>query len=362
MQRKQFLHLMAAGATGLSLLPKLGTAQPRSSLMATKHWAWVRGDFSSMEPWKPKFERWKAAGIDAILPNVGTTDVLEHIVPVAHDAGLEVHAWIVTMMRGGMVETHPNWYAVNREGKSTAEAPPYVNYYRFLCPNRPDVHDHLAAHYDEMAQVPGVESMHLDYIRFPDVILPEALWPTYDLVQDQEYPPFDYCYCDVCRALFKSQTGLDPLKLDDPPSHAAWLQFRYDSITRIVQMLSEVVHQRDRLLTAAVFPTPTIAKRLVRQDWSNWPLDAVLPMIYHSFYNEDLAWIEASTREGVTALGGKAPLYAGLYVPALEQPEDLAEAARRAMAGGASGISLFEAQAPTEAHWNALAPVLKASR
>lgn len=328
---------------------------------AKKHWAWARGDFSTMEPWKPKFARWKAAGIDAILPNVAAPEVLERIVPVAHEAGLEVHAWIITMMRGGMAESNPHWYAVNREGASTATDPPYVDYYRFLCPNRPDVHDHLAAHYAEMAQVPGVVSLHLDYIRFPDVILPEALWPTYDLVQDQEYPPFDYCYCDVCRALFKSQTGIDPLKLDDPASNAAWLQFRYDSITRVVEMLRAVVHGHDRLLTAAIFPTPTIARRLVRQDWDRWPLDAFLPMIYHSFYNEDLAWIEASTREGVMALAGRAPLYAGLYVPELT-PDELARATRHALDGGAAGVALFEAQAPTEAHWNALAPVLKAAR
>lgn len=359
MNRKQFLKLLAAGAAGLShrTVSEFGLGNTRVMPEPRKHWAWVRGDFSSMEPWKPEFAQWRAAGIDALLPNVGTPEVLERIVPVAADEGLEVHAWIITMMRGGMEAEHPEWYAVNRNGVSTADNPPYVDYYKFLCPNREAVRQHLADHYRQMAQVEGVVSLHLDYIRFPDVILPVALWPTYDLVQDKEYPEFDYCYCEVCRAAFQEQTGRDPLGIDDPAADTEWLQFRYDSITQVVERLSKVAHANDRLLTAAVFPTPTIARQLVRQDWTRWNLDAVLPMLYHNFYNEEVAWIEGATREGVEALNGRMPLYAGLYVPPLD-PEGLAEAARRALAGGAAGISLFEAQVPTPEHWQALSAVL----
>ncbi len=41
------------------------------------------------------------------------------------------------------------------------------------------------------------------------------------------------------------------------------------------------------------------------------------------------------------ALGGRIPLYTGLYVPDLPPP-DLAKAIERAFAGGASGVSLFQ--------------------
>ena len=79
------------------------------------------------------------------------------------------------------------------------------------------------------------------------------------------------------------------------------------------------------------------------------------------FYKEDLAWIERATREGVVALGGRIPLYTGLYVPDLP-PADLARAAERAFAGGARGISVFEGNTLTVEHWEALAPVLKGAR
>jgi uncharacterized lipoprotein YddW (UPF0748 family) len=361
MNRKQFLALMASGALGVAgrRLPAFAASPgAATTVFPQKNWAWVRGDFSDVEPWKPKFAQWRAAGIDALLAHVREPDVLARIAPVAEAEGLETHAWIVTMMRGGMEETHPEWYAVNRNGDSTAEAPPYVPYYKFLCPTREPVRAYLAEDYRRMAEVPGVTSLHLDYIRYPDVILPVALWEKYGLVQDKEYPEFDYCYCDVCRAKFKAETGVDPLDLEDPPADDAWRRFRYDRITEVVDRLAGVAHAGGRRLTAAVFPTPGIARRLVRQDWPRWNLDAVMPMIYHNFYEKPVAWIEEATREGVTALGGRMPLYAGLFVPALT-PDELAEAARRARAGGAAGIVIFEAQTPTPEHWNKLSTVIQ---
>ncbi len=362
MNRKQFLALMASGAFGMAGRRLPAFAAPTDAAPAAfpqKNWAWVRGDFSDMAPWQPKFARWRAAGIDALLANVRDPDTLARIAPVAAAEGLETHAWIVTMMRGGMEASHPEWYAVNRLGKSTATDPPYVPYYKFLCPTRATVRAYLAGDYRRMAAVPGVTSLHLDYIRYPDVILPVALWEKYGLVQDKEYPAFDYCYCDVCRAKFRDEHGVDPLALEDPPDSEAWRRFRYDRITEVVDLLAGEAHAGGKKLTAAVFPTPDIARRLVRQDWPRWRLDAVMPMIYHRFYEEPVAWIEEATRAGVTALGGRMPLYAGLYVPELT-PDELAEAARHALAGGAAGVALFEAQVPTPEHWAKLAPVLGA--
>jgi hypothetical protein len=47
----------------------------------------------------------------------------------------------------------------------------------------------------------------------PDVILPVSLWKNYGIEQKEELPEYDYCYCDVCRELFKAKTGQDPLEL-----------------------------------------------------------------------------------------------------------------------------------------------------
>jgi len=352
MTRRELLQRLGAGLAALALGCRSESTAPRR----LKHWAWMGTSVGSDDDARRTFARLKSSGIDALLLHENREEgpaFYERLIPLAQAEGIELHAWIPTMMRAELLETHPDWYAVNREGVSTAEKPPYVDYYRFLSPCVPGVRAYLADYYDRMAQIEGLAGLHLDYIRFPDVILPITLQPKYGLVQDREYPPFDYGYHPECRAQFKAQTGIDPLELEDPSANEAWRQFRYDQITAVVRQIAERVHARGKPLTAAVFPTPEIARMLVRQDWPRWPLDAVMPMIYHNFYDRPVAWIETATREGVEALGGRIPLYSGLFVPALT-PEELAQAIDYALAGGASGISLFNVESLTDAHWQVL--------
>jgi uncharacterized lipoprotein YddW (UPF0748 family) len=353
MHRRAFLAALGAGLAAARTSRML--AQPAGG--ATKNWAWMPPKLPGADEWRRQLATLKQGGIDAILIG-GNADFYRKVIPAATAEGIEVHAWQFTMMRGENVAAHPEWYAVSRKGVSTATKPPYVDYYKFMCPSRDEVRAYVRGVMREIAQVEGLASVHLDYIRYPDVILPIALWPKYNLVQDREHPEFDFCYCTVCRERFKKQAGVDPLELADPPAHREWLQFRYDTITSLVNAIAGDVHAAKKKLTAAVFPTPAIAKALVRQEWTKWDLDAVLPMLYNGFYKEDVAWVERGTREGVQALAGRIPLYAGLYVPDLK-PADLARAAEHAFAGGARGVSVFEGQMLTPEHWKALTPVLR---
>ena len=120
----------------------------------------------------------------------------------------------------------------------------------------------------------------------------------------------------------------------------------------MVRELARAVHAQGKPITAAVFPTPTIARRLVRQAWDEWPLDRFFPMLYHSFYLEDIPWIGEGVRESVAALDG-TPLNAGLYLPSLD-PAGLAEAVATARDAGATGVSMFEMHGLTDEHLVAL--------
>lgn len=317
----------------------------------------MRGNVKAMDEWRRMLARLRGAGIEALLIG-GGADFYRTVAPSVRAEGLELHAWLFTLMRGEHVKTHPEWYAVSRAGVSTAERPPYVDYYRFMCPSRDEVREYIEGIVRELAEVEPLAGIHLDYIRYPDVILPVALWPKYNLVQDKEYPEFDFCYCQVCRDRFKRQSGIDPATLADPPADRAWLQYRYDSITQVVSDLAAVARQRGKHITAAVFPTPAIARALVRQDWARWPVDAVMPMVYQGFYKEDVAWIERATRQGVEALAGGLPLYTGLYVPDLP-PADLGRAVGCAIAGGARGVSVFQGDMLKPEHLDAFSAAVK---
>jgi uncharacterized lipoprotein YddW (UPF0748 family) len=186
-----------------------------------------------------------------------------------------------------------------------------------------------------------VDGIHLDYIRYCDVILPINLWDNYGIEQNKELPEYDFCYCETCRGKYKEKTGVDPLDMEHPDQSASWRTFRYEQINNMVNYLSEVVHKAKKPITAAVFPTPEIARRIVRQDWTKWNLDGVCPMIYHGFYREQVSWIGDAVEEGVHFLNGRFPIYAGLFLPDFKSQEELKEGIELAMANGASGISLF---------------------
>jgi uncharacterized lipoprotein YddW (UPF0748 family) len=308
---------------------------------------------SSPDLWKRRFAEMRAAGISAILPEVydsrhayyGSKHLpveslwLEELLPLAAAEGLELHAWMwsVPCNIEGVREEHPEWFAVNRKGESAAEKPAYVEYYRFLCPSHEGVHEYLKQTVTELSSIDGVAGVHLDYIRYPDVILPTALQPKYGLTQDREYPEYDYCYCERCREEFIAEGGPDPVMLQEPELNPAWRQFRHDRITRL-----------EKAVTAAVFPN----WENVRQQWPVWNVDAVLPMLYHTLYKEDTAWIRRETEKGVRSLKGRIPLYSGILVFQLSDDE-LARAIEAALVGGASGVVLFHATGMSPSQWEA---------
>ena len=288
--------------------------------------------------------------------------------PIAKAAGLEFHTWIPTMVQAPKEGIDSSWYAFNGNRESALEKPAYVDYYKFLCPNKDGVYQFLADMYGAVADVEEVDGIHLDYIRFPDVILARGLWDKYGLVMDREYPQFDYCYCDKCVADFEAKSGINILEVEDPSQVQEWKQFRYDLITSIVNRLVEVAHEKGKKINAAIFPGPnSVAKQIVRQEWDKWNLDAFYPMHYNDFYLESPEWVGEVTKEGVTAIEDRVPLYSGLFIcpdPAKKKaepdpenhgllPEEIGTAIKASMENGAAGICLFTPRRMTEAHWEA---------
>ena len=345
--RRSFLASVGAGLVAGRALPLLQGIDGRAQFSA---WTWVHGGGAvGLAGWRTRYARLRAAGISGVL--VGGGSLAMHA-EAAHAEGMVLHAWTWTMNRSGdkaVKEAHPAWFSVSREGKSSLTSPPYVGYYQWLCPTRPPVREYLAGVIDRIAATPGVDAVHIDYIRHPDVILPRNLWEQYKLVQDHEMPPYDFCYCEACRERFGKETGRDPMALADPAADVEWRRFRWRMVTETVEVLARATHARGKAISAAVFPTPTIARALVRQEWDRWPLDLVFPMLYHSFYREPVEWIGKGVAEGVAALPSATPLVAGVYLPDLP-PEALGRAVRSAREGGASGVAMFEMGGLTDAH------------
>lgn len=339
--RRKFIKTgMLAGLAAHLPLATKAKSSGKNLKEETKHWVWVRPDKTETEDkLKRRYNSYHKAGIRGIFFEEDS----ERHFRIAKSENLEAHRWMWTMNRGekSLLQAHPEWYAVNRKGESCADKPPYVDYYRWLCPSKKEVTAYLEAQVRDIVAKEYIDGIHLDYIRFCDVILPVNLWDNYKIEQTKELPQYDYCYCDTCRTKFKEWRNVDIADLEYPEASLSWRLFRYNAITNVVNNLAVIASEYNKPITAAVFPTPEVARRIVRQDWTNWNLDGICPMIYHGFYKESVPWIGDAVKEGVQGLHGKFPLYAGLFLPDFKDNVELSEGIKYALQNGAKGVSLF---------------------
>ena len=349
MEKRDFLKIFGAGTVAaFTVSPIAWGWTGAGGKHDSKNWAWVHPAESSdsahsEDNWEKLLNNLKKCGIGSVLLLTQTNSIIGQVLPIAKQAGIDLHAWIIALNWPDKktMKEHPQWYVVNGNGESCIDKPAYVDDYNWLCPSNPEVLDFMKKRVQELCDWDGLAGVHLDYIRYPDVVLAPEHKAKYNIPQDdQVHPMADYCYCDVCRSQFKKLSGLDPLTLSDQATNEPWLNFRYNSITKLVNELYEVVHKSGKVLSAAVFPTPYLSRFRVRQDWVKWKLDEVMPMIYQRYEGKPVKWIETATREGVEALGGRYPLYSGLHLSQLT-PKELGLATKLSLKAGASGIVVF---------------------
>ena len=105
-------------------------------------------------------------GMDGIMLNAPTPDDYRAAIPVAHKHGIEVYAWLWTMNlehdRDKILKEHPEWFSVNRNGKSLADTTAYVGYYKFLCPALPEVREFIKEKIKAYCEVEGLNGIAID--------------------------------------------------------------------------------------------------------------------------------------------------------------------------------------------------------
>lgn len=321
--------------------------QKKTTQVAFQFGTWITSNKDkSNDDYAIEFRRYKEGGVDEILINTLTDPKeLERLIPVAKEAGLKVHAWIMAMNRPGdsIALQHPEWYMVSRDGKSCFDTRPYVEYYQWLCPTREASRNHVLGLVEGLAKVEGIESVHLDYIRFPDIFLPIGLLPKYNLIQEDEMAEYDFCYCDECIKAFEKEHHKNPKESKNTAIDMEWKNFRLNAIKSVVDDAYEIVHKYNKKLTAAVFPYPEMADHMVRQRWDKWNIDEVYPMIYHGFYNEEIDWIGYATKQSVNDVkANNIGINTGVYLPPFTSAEELKQAILLAKKNGAKGVTFFD--------------------
>jgi len=255
-----------------------------------------------------------------------------------------------------LARSKKDWFAVNKNGVSCVDNPPYVPSYLWLCPTREDTRSFLLAGVQELAEKYDLDGIHLDYIRLPDVLMPEGLRVKYGIKGgvDVLNPEYDFCYCETCRSRFKAEHGIDPIDIQFGTRFwYQWVQWRADRITTFVKDFHKVVKAYDNTMetSAAVFATPGTSYRYVFQQWGRWPLDSLQPMIYHEYYDKGVDWIGEAVLEGVST--GKK-IVAGILLGFMKNEEEVLRGARVALEKGAQGICWFVYPIPKQEHKKAI--------
>jgi len=370
MKKRDFIKVLGAGGlalSGLAVAPGFAGCKSRDyNASGRKTWAWVHPNeypdtAKTTDEWKWLFGEFNKWGLKDVLLLTRKKDIIDQVLPVAVEADINLHAWIISLEfpDEATMKSHPAWYVVNANGESCIDKPAYISDYKWLCPSNPEVHEFMKSRVSDLCSYSELAGVHLDYIRYPDVVLTPFHRAKYDIPQDDLiHPQFDYCYCQNCRDRFKQVEGIDPPDLPDPLTDEKWLKFRLDALSGLVNELYDTAHIHNKLLTAAVFPTPEISKFRVRQDWVNWKLDVIMPMIYQRYESQPVEWIGQATEESVGALKGRMPLYSGLHLAQLT-PEELKEATLVSLNAGASGVALFTGNKMNDYYWQCMNLAIK---
>ncbi|PSF31119.1 hypothetical protein C7H19_23270 [Aphanothece hegewaldii CCALA 016] len=226
-------------------------------------------------------------------------DPLKAAVKLAHERGMEIHAWAWIFAAanqrhnevmgqpknylGPVLSRHPDWVITNKQGEPFDYGKEYKK--AFYDPANPEVQEYLLSLLEEIATNYDVDGVQFDYIRYP-----------FQAPQANE----TFGYGLSSRWLFKQETGVDPI--DIYPKHPlwnSWTSFRAQQVTNFVAIASTRLKQikPNLLISAAVFPMAQ-QERMYRlqQNWEEWGKRGWVDLICLMTYALDTGNLEERTQ------------------------------------------------------------------
>ena len=290
-------------------------------------------------------------------------DPLALTIQRAHDAGLQVHAWInvnlvasVTELpaaREHVIYRHPEWLMVPRAlGEDLASVDPHSPEYLgrlsryvrsqpaeleglYLSPMSAEAAAYTVGVVRDIARRYAVDGVHLDYLRYPN--------DDFDYSRDA----LASFRRDVIRDLTAAEQQRYDVRLAREPLlytqafPERWRRFRTARLTALMADLRDTVKaaRPAAMVSAAVQPDAAEAATRRLQDWREWLrrdlVDVICPMVYTT----DSA-VFANQVAQARDIAGRHPLWAGIGAYRLSSDQILndIQTARRS---GVGGIILF---------------------
>ncbi|NED95584.1 family 10 glycosylhydrolase [Phytoactinopolyspora alkaliphila] len=267
-------------------------------------------------------------------------DPLDKIIEKAHEAGLEVHAWVnVNTMWNNVNPPSSADHVFNQHGPAAtgtdrwlnkkADGTEFVGANAYIDPGHPDAVEYIVDAIQSIVTEYDVDGINLDYVRYPD----GSSTTTHS----------DWGYNDVAVARFQEATGRTEVPAASDPEWNDWRRAQVTNLVRKIYLGMWEVDPAVRLSMDAITygfgpqsvggweKTRTYAE--VLQDWRGWQdegiMDTVVAMNYKREWNPDQArmydeWNEvlADWQGDRQSVSGPA-LYLNDVEHSLEQLNDL---------------------------------------
>lgn len=294
---------------------------------------------SRIEPWA--FEL--SGGKLAQLGRDPGWDPLQLAIDEARGSGLQIHAYMNVLPGWKGLEDppaaarqlwseHPDWFMIDSLG---CKMLPTSGWYAFVNPVLPEVRAHLREIARELCGY-DVAGIHLDYIRYPH---------DYRLVGGQRYPGVpheellrhaDFSYDPASLAELEALYGADV-------SGEEILQYRCDSVTRVVADISRVM-QEERpgrcLLSASVLGNPVEGKHHAYQDSGAWIRQGLVDWAVQMNYGtKSFERYMQAIRKAGGKQGFRRSVVVGIYCK--NEIGDMLHQIDAAEQAGARGVALF---------------------
>jgi uncharacterized lipoprotein YddW (UPF0748 family) len=294
-------------------------------------------------------------------------DPLATTIARAHEAGLQVHAWINVNLvssaadlpsgREHVVYRHPEWLMVPRALAGDLQtvdphSPQYLGRLArftrgwsneieglYVSPVSQASADYTVSVVRDIAERYAVDGVHLDYIRYPN-------------------DDFDYSR-DTLASFRRSLAPADQQRYDaratqgEPLIYTTafpdrWRAFRTDRLTALLTSLSHAVKtaRPSAVLSVAVAPEAREAAMHRLQDWRGWVDRGLVDVLCPMAYTTDTATFAAQIGAD-RLIAGTHPVWAGIgaYRLTADQIVENVKSARRL---GAAGIILFSYDSLTD--------------
>lgn len=237
-----------------------------------------------------------SAMYEAALNSLGE-DPFAFLIRKAHEAGIEVHAWLNLLSLSANEEAPllkkygPEILTRNPDEKKTL-ADYKIDSQYFLEPGDPRVRKELMAIVEEIVRAyPSLDGVQFDYIRYPD-----------------SHPRYGYTRANMDR--FKRSTGLKRIK----EGSRAWTDWKRTQVTELLKLLVQKARKLRPNIQISATGCMSYARALHEafQDWPSWVNSGLVDFVTVMNYSPDPEEYDRWSNVAKTKVTDLRKLYLGV--------------------------------------------------